>query len=128
MEPIIIYPSTESLRNGDMEFDCDCACTLTKISGFQSLQMLPNDAFLQTCQPIYTHTLTPDFELVLSPSSHTSLVVVNGPAGRILDFFGHGGTLQALIETIGLPETVWRDAVETLLQTGLIILETPNSH
>jgi len=104
-----------------VELDCDCACSLAGLATSQNHQTLTNDAYLQTCQPIYTHALAPDFDLILSPDSHSTLAVINGPARRLLDFFDHGGTLQTLIETIIIPEAVCREAVMTLWEVGFLV-------
>ena len=120
MEPIVLFPSAESLARGESGFDCDCACALPGRVAPPDHQTLPSDAFLQTCQPIYQQTLVTEFDLILSPASHTTLAVVNGPARRMLDFFNAGGTIEELIETSALPETTCRETVETLWRAGFL--------
>ena len=124
MEPIVIFPNAASLRRGEMEFDCDCACTLPVRGPRPDHQPLPEDAWLQTCQPFYQQTLTAEFELILSPASQTTLAVVNAPARRVLNFFNQGGTVAELIAAGDLPETTCRQTAAALWQAGFLALAT----
>ena len=87
MHPVVLFPDRRSNLKGNLEFDCDCACSLAPVSNSQNPRELSKDTFLRTCRPIHIQALLPDYDLVLSPSCNTTLAVLNKPARQVLDFF-----------------------------------------
>lgn len=119
MNPIILVPNANSLESG-FEFDCDCACFLAPSSAAGDFDQISGDAPIQTSRPIHIYPIAPDFDLILSPHSRTSLAVINGPARLVLDFFDRGGTLDGLFEALPLPQEDCQQAAEALWQAGFL--------
>jgi len=120
MNPVILVPDAELLAESELEFDCNCACSLASLSVAHDFEKISGDAPIQTCESIHTFLLATDFSLILSPHSHTTLAVINGPAQRVLDFFDRGGTLDELTDALDLPQKVCQQAVESLWQAGFL--------
>lgn len=115
-QPLILWNRS---RDG-AEQDCACA-----VPSSPQLEIAPPTPQLgrpwQQCAPLYRRPLSPEHELVYNPAGSAGVVVLDRPAGRVLDSFCQTRTADQAAELLPeMPQGRFFRAAQTLASLELL--------
>lgn len=118
-QPLILWNRSRAYA----EQDCACA-----VPSPPQVQVTPPSlpAAYRRCAPLYRRPLSPEHELIYNPAGGAGVVVLDRPAGRVLDSFGQVRTIsQAAAVMAEMPRERFVRAAERLASLDLLRAPSP---